>query len=239
MSTVVSVMDRPGWDENTDNIVVVRPRRRELVWVPRDVWSGRFGRRVNAAFEHGGHDGLRTALRDLGLRVRHSVCVRREGAGAIAERVDVEVAVPRPLHFRYPLTPLAPIEDGWRWIEFQPPSERLRGERVHQWLQARSSPEPRNAGDLRRIERQQELLRALLASAFDFTAGLDPELVSVDGEPEEDLRKVRAGWRMRTLGPVVPATIEGRQVVLVRRLPGRLGHRELQRRAARLGGTLD
>ncbi len=145
----------------------------------------------------------------------------------------------RPLHFRYQLTPLAPIEDGWRWIEFQPPSERLRGERVHQWLQARFSPEPRDAGDLRRIERQQELLRVLLGSGFDFTAGLDPELVSVDGEPAEDLRKVRADWRMRTLGPVVPATIEGRKVALVRRLPGRLGQRELRRRVARLGGTLD
>ena len=34
MSTVVAVMDRPGWYQNTDTIVVVRPRRRELVWVP-------------------------------------------------------------------------------------------------------------------------------------------------------------------------------------------------------------
>ena len=239
MSTVVSIMDRPGWGENTDNIVVVRPRRRELVWVPRDLWCGDIGRRVNAAFEHGGHDGLRSALRDFGLKARHSVCLQREAAGAVAERVDVEVPVHKQLRFRYQFTPLAPIEDGWRWIEFNPPTERLSGERVHQWLQARFAPDPHIAGDLRRIERQQTLVRALLASGFDFGAGLDPDLVSVDGDPAEDLRQVRADWRMRTVGPVVPATIEGRKVILRRRLPGRLGDHELRRRAARLGGTLD
>ena len=238
MSTVVGVMDRPGWDQNTDNIVVVRPRRRELVWVPRDLWCERYGRRINAAFEYAGHEGLRIALRDLGLRVRSSVCLHREAAGAIAERIDVEVPVERALRFRYQHTPLAPIEEGWRWIEFTPPAERLRGERVHQWLQARFSPEPRDSGDLRRIERQQALVQALLASGFDFTAGLDPALVSLDGDPRADLGSVGAGWRMRTLGPVVPVTIEERKVALVRRLPGRLGRWELERRLARLGGTL-
>jgi hypothetical protein len=235
----VSVLDRFGWDQNTDNIVVVRPRRRELVFVPRDIWSARYRRRINAAFEHAGHEGLRQALRDLGLRVHNSVCVHREAAGAIAERVDVEVPVERELRFRYQLTPLADIEDGWRWIEFSPPAERLSGERVHQWMQARFAPEWRDSGDLRRIERQQALVRALLASGFDFAEGLDPELVSVDGDPGPDLRQVRADWRMRTLGPVVPATIEERKVLLVRRLPGRLGQWELERRAARLGGSLD
>jgi hypothetical protein len=239
VSTVVSVMDRPGWDENTDNIVVVRPRRRELVFVPRDLWSTRYGRRVNAAFEHAGHEGLRTALREYGLRASHSICIQREAAGRLAERVDVEVPVEKPLRFRYQLAPLEPIEDGWRWIEFNPPAERLRGERVHQWLQARFAPDPFIAGDLRRIERQQTLIRVLLASGFDFGRGLDPDLVSIQGDPLADLRKVRPGWRMRTVGPVVPATIEGRKVILLRRLPGRLGQWELRRRVARLGGVLD
>ena len=143
------------------------------------------------------------------------------------------------MSFRYQHTPRAPIEDGWRWIEFTPPAERLHGERVHQWLQARFAPEWRDSGDLRRIGRQQALVRALLESGFDFTAGLDPELVSVDGDPGADLRQVRQDWRMRTLGPVVPATIEERKVLLVRRLPGRLGRWELERRAGRLGGALD
>ncbi len=239
MSTVVAVMDRPGWDQNTDNVVVVRPRRRELVWVPRDLWSERYGRRINGVFENAGHDGLRTALRDLGLRVRHSVCLQREAAEAVVARVDVEVPVERLLRLRYPLHPLTLLEDGWRWVEFAPPAERLHGERVHQWMGARSAADPREAGDLRRIDRQQALIRALLASGFDFTAGLDPALVSIDGEPQKELRRVQADWATRTLGPVAPATIEGRKVALVRRLPGRLGQWELERRAARLGGTLD
>ena len=46
-------------DEDTDNIVVVRPRRRELVFVPRDLWSTAHGDRINAGLRRtAGHEGL-------------------------------------------------------------------------------------------------------------------------------------------------------------------------------------
>jgi anionic cell wall polymer biosynthesis LytR-Cps2A-Psr (LCP) family protein len=241
VSTVVGVMDRPGWRTRTDNIVVVRPRRRELVFVPRDLWSTLHGDRINTVFAHAGHEAFRTALREYGLRVSSSLCVRREAAGVLADRVDVEIPVTKALRFRYQHSPLEPIEDGWRWIEFNPPAERLRGERVHQWLQARFAPDPFIAGDIRRIERQQAFVAALLSQGFPFGDVLDlgEDMVSMDGDPLADLRRVRSDWRMRTVGPVVPATIDGRKVILQRRWPGFPGRREVARRASRLGGELD
>lgn len=224
MATVVSVMDRDGWDARTDNIVVADPERRLLQWIPRDLWAESVGNRINVAFARGGHDGLRSGLEDLGLHARHSLCVRREAIELALTDVTVTVPVKESLDFWYPLSPTEPIEEGRKLVRFDPPAESLSGERIHQWLGARMRPH-RASSDLERIERQQVFVRTLLDDGFDFSRVLaQPQLLSASSEAAlEELQQVAPGWSIKTLGPVAPETVDGMMVLVLRksRLPWR------------------
>ena len=231
MTTVVAVMDRDGFDQCTDNIVVVDPRRRRLLWVPRDVGSEPLGDRINTAFRRGGHPALLSALAALGFHVDHSVCLPRSMVEAVLADISVTVPVDRPLRFWYPTSPTSAIEDGRRPVDFDPPSERLEGERLHQWIGARygrTSDGP--SSDLDRLRRQQVLLRTVLRRGLDLSV---VDRVERDGgstrarAPERDqpdwsdpqaraeLARVRWWWAMKTADQVTDRTIDGRQVLVL------------------------
>ncbi len=220
MATAVTIMDRGGFDQCTDNIVVVQPARARLLWVPRDVWADAIGDRINAAFRIGGHRALLGALDGLGIEAHHSVCVPRGAVERALADVAVTVAVSEHLRFWYPLTPTTPIEQARKPVDFEPPSETLRGERVHQWLGARYPRDSDVRGtDLARIERQQVFVRALLRDGFDFAAvfGDPDEPLLSDAAALDDLRAVRARWRFVTTDQVTDRTLDdGRQVLDLR-----------------------
>lgn len=219
MATVVTVMDRAGFDQRTDNIVVVQPARHRLLWVPRDVWCEGLGDRVNGAFAAGGHDALLGALRSLGIDVDHSVCVPRGAVERVLRDLVVTVPVTAPLRFWYPLAPTARIEDGRKPVDFLPPREPLSGERIHQWLGARHGRDPAvPASDLARIARQQVFVRALLRQGFHGAEVLaDPEPPSAsDPAALADLRRVRSWWRLATTDQVDDRLVGGLQVLELR-----------------------
>jgi anionic cell wall polymer biosynthesis LytR-Cps2A-Psr (LCP) family protein len=217
VSTVVTVLDREGWEANTDIIVLVDPSRRELLWIPRDMWCARLGDRVNGAFKRGGHVALLAALAELGLHADHSVCLARAATVHALRDVSVRVPVDRSLAFRYPLAPEEPIEHGEKVVRFDPPAETLEGERLHQWIGARLRV-ARAGSDLDRLARQQVLLRALLLQGFDVTPAVaNPDWVSTSGESAlDELRAVDPSWRLRTLPRLRPTTIEGKSVLIRR-----------------------
>lgn len=216
MATVVGVMDRPGWRARTDNIVVVDASRERLTWIPRDLWVESLHNRVNTAFARGGHDGLRRALAELGVHAEHSLCVQRAGAERLLAGAAVTVRVERLEEFLYPTGPEVRVQDSSKVVRFDPPSERLTGERIHQWLGARRRPDGAGS-DLVRIERQQEFVRALLRDGFDASPLIEaPELVSVSsGAALAEVAQAAPDWRYRTLRPVRDRTIDG-MTVLVR-----------------------
>jgi hypothetical protein len=221
MSTVVSVMDRYEWGACTDNIVVADPARRCLLWVPRDLWCEGFGDRINRVFAHERHDGLLRALAEHGITVDHSLCIRREAIERAIANLAVSVPVGERLEFWYPLTPDQPIEGGNRKrIVFEPPSERLEGERIHQWMGARFKADGRRrpllqTGDFARMRRQQVLLRRLLEDSFEFASVLaDPRLVSASGpQATEELSCVDPDWRFSMLEDVRNAVRKGKMVL--------------------------
>lgn len=219
MATVVTVMDRAGFDQRTDNIVVVQPSRHRLLWVPRDVWCDALGDRVNGAFAAGGHDALVGALRTLGIEVDHSVCVPRGAVERALRGLVVTVPVAEPMRFWYPLQPTRPIEEGRKPVDFLPPHEQLSGERIHQWLGARHGRDGAvAASDLDRIRRQQVFVRAVLRQGFDGAGVLsDPEPPSVsDPVALDELRRVRSWWRTATTDQVYDRVIDGLQVLELR-----------------------
>lgn len=210
MSTIVGVMDRPGFQANTDNLVLVEPARSRLTWIPRDLWCETLRARINRAFSRGGHELLVLALAEHGLHVTASLVLSREATEEALADTVVVVPVPSRMVFHYPLAPCARIEDGRKEVVFNPPAEILRGERIHQWMGARGT-------DLHRIERQKILLRRLLEKGFDFRRALArPAWYSISGaDCQPDLAQVRPEWQFETITELTPVTIEG-QMVLVR-----------------------
>jgi cell envelope-related transcriptional attenuator-like protein len=223
--TVVGVMDRDSWTARTDNIVVADPRRRRLLWIPRDLWSHAVGDRINEAYGRGGHELFLAAVRELGIPVESSIVLLRSAVERALRGLRISVPVDRKRRYWYPMEPTLRLEDGAKLIAFEPPQETLVGERIHQWLGARRSadtPAPR-LPDLDRCERQQILVRSLLEEGFDFSSALEnPALVAVSGASAlEQLSAVGDGWALRTYDRVEPMTIEGKMVLVRhrRRLP--------------------
>ncbi len=210
MSTIVGIMDRAGFESNTDNLVLVEPTRQRLLWIPRDLWCPAMGDRINAAFRRGGHERLCAALGEHGLQAGHSIVLSRAATEAALAGVSVLVPVPARMVFDYPLTPTSRIEDGRKPIAFEPPAERLHGERIHQWLGARGG------SDLHRIERQKVFLRRLIQRRFPFHQCLSrPEWFRCsDPVAVDELATVRESWRFDTLGALEPEVIEGKQVMV-------------------------
>lgn len=217
MSTLLGVMDREGFDANTDNLVLIEPEHERLLWVPRDLWCPGLGDRVNTAYRIGGSNRLMAAVREHDLNPGHVVVLSRRATEAALEQVSVLVPVPARMTFAYPLTPTARIEDGSRDVTFEPPAVVLKGERVHQWIGARGG------SDLHRIERQKVLVRRLLEQRFNFRQALaNPDAYACSNPAAfDDLARVRASWRFETLDVMEPAVIDGKQVLLRRNA----GHR--------------
>jgi hypothetical protein len=216
VATVVAVMDRPGWAARTDNIVIVDPAAEQLLWVPRDLWCEGIKDRVNTAFARAGHRGLIDALAEHGFVVNHSLCLARAAVEHALEGVEVTVPVDRELVYWYGLSPQVLLADGRKVIRFSPPAETLRGERLHQWIGARSGL-GWSSSDFDRIDRQQTLLRCGWNDLPFSRAVENADWVSVSSpEAYEDLRSARPSWRFDTFADVQPRTIAGRSVLVNR-----------------------
>jgi anionic cell wall polymer biosynthesis LytR-Cps2A-Psr (LCP) family protein len=215
VTTVVTVMDRPGGDANTDNVVVVDPRAHLLLWIPRDLYCEQLKDRINAAFPIGRRAALLRALGEHGFDVSHSLCMQRPAVEAVFSSLTVTVPVDRPMSFWYPREPQQPIEDGRKLIRFDPPAETLFGERLHQWIGARYQPDgPSN--DLDRMKRQQVLLRQLLLDGFDFTRVLQrAEWISIsDHVTLSELAQAAPTWSFATFENLVPRIVSGKDVLV-------------------------
>lgn len=232
-AVVVAILDRDNWTANTDIIAVVDVGRRRLTWVPRDLWSPLVHDRVNAAFGKGGGALLLEALAELGFTADGVLCLRRAASEAALEGASVTVPIDEPLDFWYPLSPTSRLEDGRRQVSFRPPGETLSGERLHQWVGARTTVDGQGT-DFHRMRRQIVFLRALISQGFDFRGALkDPEMVRITGaDPLPLLAKVRANWRMQLHDWVDDAVIDGK-MVLVPRKPKPWWRRQLRRLKAR------
>ena len=196
---------------------VVEPLEKRILFIPRDLWCDTLHNRINCAFRTGGHGLLISCLYEHDMDFDASVCFRR---AAIAESLrDAQIYVPirEVMKFWYPLHPTKPIEEGRKYIVFTPPGELLSGERLHQWMGARYTIDEGNS-DLRRLDRHITLLRSLSEQDFDFTILVaNEEHFSTYGSSAfEDLRQVRADWKLEVLGPVEHKKI-GKRLVVTRK----------------------
>ena len=215
MATVVGILDRDCWSANTDNIVIANPLSKTLTWIPRDLWCPSLSDRINRAFELGGLERLLSALRELEFQCDYGLVLRRSATELALARVSVEVTVDEPLDFWYPLAPTRPLEEGQKIVSFRPPTERLEGERIHQWVGARKGI-GRQTSDWHRMGRQQMFLRALLDQQFSFASIIsNRSLVQMSAEDAvEELARVDLNWSMHSFKDARPETIDGKMVLV-------------------------
>ncbi|MCO6432371.1 MAG: LCP family protein [Deltaproteobacteria bacterium] len=214
---MLAVLDRDEWGANTDNIVVIDPQERKVTWVPRDLWSGVIQNRLNKAFALGGNELLIKALSEFGLRVSHGVTVWRTLVSDCLNNAEVVVPVPFELRFRYPLSPVTPIEEGYKMVSFSPPKEVLRGERIHQWLGARYGEI--ESGDLPRLRRQRTFFQAWMAAGYHCAP--NPAKMRVTSEAAIGLLyEVSKNWKTETFmeSSLVEEIINGKRVLRVKTL---------------------
>lgn len=113
MSIVVCVMDRNGYNNNTDIIVIVDSEKKSIYWIPRDLYSPRIKRKINAAYCKVGPNGLKNCLKDLNIYVKECVCLLPlfiEQAIKIINKIIVPVEENEKYY--YPLHRHKPIEKG-------------------------------------------------------------------------------------------------------------------------------
>lgn len=219
MATVVGVMDERSLGGRTDVIVVSDPKRKHLLWVPRDLWCEGLGDRVNRAFELRGHEGLKAALAEHGVVADHGLVLSRAATERVIAGLDVMMPIAKSFSLTVPEVPGGHIREAKREVSFDPPATRLHGVLVHDWLSGRYSSDPAEAGDLGRIRRQQLMLVVLLGERADLSGVLEnAEEFGVTSEAAlGELTEVRADWTIETFGPLTPRRIDGKEVLTRRR----------------------
>jgi len=209
-------MDRdPGpEDQNTDVNVVVDPGGRTLTWIPRDLFSKKLGDRINSVFRLGGDQArYREIIADVGFRVEHSVIIWPKAVCRAIEGVSVLVPINKVTKYLYPLTPWQEMKRGGKKVEFSSRTGPLSGERIHQWIGARTRlpgswsyhPYP----DFDRCLRQQRLIRVLLDTGFKFSRLLGDGFKASGPGAIDELKKVNRRWGTILFDKVVPKTING------------------------------
>jgi LCP family protein required for cell wall assembly len=174
----------------------------QVVSVPRDSYVDIPGRgldKINAAFSYGGPDLLgRTVERLTGIRIDHVVVVDFQGFAGVTEAVGgVEVFLPDDIVD--PRSGETTWHRGW---------ERVEGERALQYVRTRYGL-PR--GDFDRVQRQQNMLRAIVdgvartsvvANPFRLTGLVDEVTSHLAVDRDLDNAAVRSlAWSMRNLRP--------------------------------------
>lgn len=156
-------MDRDSWSARTDIVVIVDMDKKTITWVPRDVYVECIQNRINTAYAKGGADLLKEALISLGFNIDVVICVLPEAVNTYIQSIDsIQIRLHERLEFKYPLHRHTPIEEGSKRIIFDKMPD-LSGDRIHEWIGARYSPNELYATDLFRIVRQMHLVQKLIA----------------------------------------------------------------------------
>ena len=151
--------------QRSDTIMVLRlgpGQHATLLSIPRDLWvplaSGGMDR-INAAFEHGADNLVRTVSAVLGMPIHHFVEVQFAGFRELVEAVDgVTVFFPAPA--RDTVTGLLVEAPGCVELDGEAALAYVRSRNYESLVDGRWTGG--GAGDLDRISRQQDIVRRLL-----------------------------------------------------------------------------
>ncbi len=150
--------------ERTDTIFIMSTSggKVALLALPRDLWVTRCdgtNGRINSAVQRGGPGCLVRTVRDLtGIPISHYVAVNFAGFRDVVDAVGgVELCLERA------------IQDPFAGVDLPAGCQTLNGTQALGYVRVRKID-----NDLKRIERQQQFLRALASEATDASVVLNP-----------------------------------------------------------------
>ncbi|WP_160050428.1 MULTISPECIES: LCP family protein [unclassified Nocardiopsis] len=196
----LSVGSTPG--QRSDSMMLVRLNhardRVTVVGIPRDLWvdiPGQGEDKVNAAYAYGGPQlAVRTVESLTNVRIDHYVEVDFHGFVEVVDALGgIEVCLPEP------------IRDPKAQLDMAAGTHRVDGTEALAFARTRAT----SRGDLDRIDRQQQVLSAMLDQAMSsetlsdpakLTAFLDSALSSVTVDEGLDTRTINElAYQMRDL----------------------------------------
>jgi LCP family protein required for cell wall assembly len=196
----LSVGSTPG--QRSDTIMLVRLNherdRVTVVGIPRDLWvdvPGQGEDKINAAYAYGGPQlTVQTVESVTGVRVDHYVEVDFSGFVEVVDALEgIEVCLPEP------------IQDPKAHLDMAAGTHEVDGTEALAFARTRATAR----GDLDRIDRQQQVLAAMLDRAMSsetlsdparLTAFLDTSLSSVTVDEGLDTRTInQLAYQMRDL----------------------------------------
>jgi hypothetical protein len=200
----ILIMDRNSWKARTDVIIICNPVKKNIYWLPRDLYCKRISNRLNTAYHKGKDTLVIECLKDLGINVKYCICILpnliNENIIRLGE-ITVPIAITR--HFYYPLHRHTNIEDGKRLIKFTAPNEILAGDRIHEYIGARYAADSqlisKHFPDFDRIRRQQNLLKQLLLKKCIFHYEDEKNIQGIKDSVIQILRSVDESWKIETI----------------------------------------
>lgn len=177
MSLLIGLLDD---DKNTDVIIHINYKSKTMTWIPRDLYSHRILHKINSAYRYGGNLLFKKCVEDLGFgSIIDCICIPIKSCRKVFSSLEVYVEIQEQADYYYPIRIGRPIEEGRKIISFSPPGELLKGERIHQFLGARTrvkSTDYTDLPDFERIKRQQSFMRALIRDKFKFKTFFNHEI---------------------------------------------------------------
>jgi hypothetical protein len=174
MALLLGILDDHN---NTDVIMVIDYQKRIITSLPRDLYSLRIMDRINAAYIKGGISLFKLCVADFGFqRITDCICIPIDSCREVLNQINVSVPIVDYAEYYYPTAHGQPLEIDKKKISFAPPGELLVGERIHQFIGARTrvnSADYKDLPDLERITRQQIFMQALIKDKFDFSIFLN------------------------------------------------------------------
>lgn len=214
MSVLIGILDQCN---NTDVIAVVDTQKKIVTSIPRDLYSWSICNRVNAAYAKGGLSLFENVIKKAGYPCIASICIPKNVSMGALESASITVPIAQSMEYYYPMSPNQPIEEGKKIVAFHPPQEILSGERIHQFVGARSSV-PTNLQtdlqDINRIKRQQIFAQALIKQKFDFRHFLHPAVSLSNSLVFNLLAKVDLTYQWEILDDFFPCSVAGMSVLL-------------------------
>ncbi|UCH32979.1 MAG: LCP family protein [Armatimonadota bacterium] len=163
VSILVLGVDSDKDPRRSDTIMVARvdltQQRLGVVSIPRDFHvaiPGHGTQKINGAYSLGGVDLARRTVESLiGIPCDYFITINSPGLAQLVDALGgVEVNVDKRMYYR--------DRRGGLYIDLQPGEQRLNGEQAVGYVRYRHD----RMGDLKRIERQQAFLRAVLGEAL-------------------------------------------------------------------------